>query len=255
MRKITILLALTALLQSCTRIDAGYEGVKIKQYGTGKGVQNTSLVTGRVWYNPFTEDVLEFPLFVQTADYQAFYVNAKDGSQFIVDPTISYSVIPGKSPHIYVKYRKDMEEVTKTTMYNYVKDAYRMQFNQYTTEELISNRQRFENAVQNSLDELFKKDGFKLEALTSGLGYPDAIVKAVDAKNSAIQDAMRAQNQLQRDSIEAQRKIIIAESEKRANELKQQSLTPMLIQQQFIEKWDGKSSLYGNSPVMFKNVQ
>jgi hypothetical protein len=49
--------------------------------------------------------------------------------------------------------------------------------------------------------------------------------------------------------------IVQAEAEKKANELKQQSLTAMLIQQQFIEKWDGKTPLYGSSPTFFKNVQ
>lgn len=39
-----------------------------------------------------------------------------------------------------------------------------------------------------------------------------------------------------------------------ANELKQRSLSPLLIQQQFIEKWDGKTPLYGNVPTFFKNV-
>jgi len=44
----------------------------------------------------------------------------------------------------------------------------------------------------------------------------------------------------------------IAESE--ANRLRQQTITPLLVQQQFIEKWDGKTPLYGQNPVMFKSV-
>jgi regulator of protease activity HflC (stomatin/prohibitin superfamily) len=254
---ITVLVLIAIIITcaaSCTRIDAGHEGIKVKQYGTNKGVQDITLVTGRVWYNPFTETIYEFPTFVQTMDYEPFTVNAKDGSVFEVDPTISYNVISGRSPHIFVKYRKSIDEITATTLYNYVKDAYRIQFNNYTTEQLISNRQQFENAVQNSLNEQFKIDGFELQQLTSGLKYPESIVQAIDAKNRAVQAAMQAQNELVRDSIEAKRKIIQAEAEKRANELRQSSLTPLLIQQQFIEKWDGHTPLYGNSPVMFKNV-
>lgn len=48
--------------------------------------------------------------------------------------------------------------------------------------------------------------------------------------------------------------IVQAEAEKKANDLKQTSLTPMLIQQQFIEKWNGSTPLYGNAPVLFKSV-
>lgn len=255
MRNLISIISVCILFAACTRIDAGHEGIRVKQYGTDKGVQNVSLVTGRVWYNPFTEDVFEFPIYVQTMDYEPFTVNAKDGSVFTVDPTISYAVIGGKSPHIFVKYRKSIDEITSTTLLNYVKDAYRIQFNKYTTEQLISNRLEFENAVQGSLEAIFKQDGFHLEQLTSGLKYPESIVKAIDAKNRAVQEAMQARNQLVKDSIDAQRKIIQAQAEKTSNELRQQSLTPLLIQQQFIERWDGKTPLYGNVPTFFKNVQ
>ncbi len=42
---------------SCTRIDAGHEGILVKLYGSEKGIQDVTLVTGRVWYNPLTESV------------------------------------------------------------------------------------------------------------------------------------------------------------------------------------------------------
>lgn len=242
-------------LASCTRIDAGHEGIKVNLYGTGKGVSNVTLVTGRVFYNPITESVYEFPTYIQTKDYEPFTVNAKDGSVFVVDPTISYNVITGKSPHIFVKYRKDIDEITNTTLLNYVKDAYRIQFNNYSTDQIISHRQGFENAVEQSMRDQFKKDGFHLEQLTSGLQYPETITKAIDAKNQAVQQAMQVENELKVSEAQARKMIVVAEAEKRSNELKSQSLTPMLIQQQFIEKWDGKTPLYGSSPLMFKNVQ
>lgn len=253
---VAILIITVIVFATCTtRIDAGHEGILVKMYGTGKGVQNVTLVTGRVWYNPLTEAVYEFPTFVQTQDYDPFTVNAKDGSVFTVDPIISYSVISGRSPHIFVKYRKPIEEITNTTLLNIVKDAFRIQLNSYTTEEIISNRQQFENAVQSSLDKTLSAEGFKLEQLTSGLKYPEAILNAIDAKNKTVQEAMQAQNQLIKDSIDAKRKLIIAEAERRSNELRQSSLSPLLIQQQFIEKWDGHTPLYGNAPVLFKNIQ
>lgn len=242
------------LVSSCTRIDAGHEGILVKMYGTDRGVQDVTLVTGRVFYNPLSENVYEFPIFVQTADYEAFTVNAKDGSVFTVDPTISFAVMPGKSPHIFSKYRKTIEEITRTTLYNSVKDAFRLQMNKYSTDELISNRQKFEADVQTTLTKTLEADGLKLEQLTSGLQYPDAIVRAIDAKNKAVQEAMQVENELKVAEAQAKKLIIQAEAEKRANELKQQALTPLLIQQQFIEKWDGHTPLYGNSPVMFKQV-
>lgn len=254
--KLAVLLFLSLLVfSSCTRIDAGHEGILIKQYGSDKGVQDVSLVTGRVWYNPWTEDVEQYPTFVQTVDYEAFNVNAKDGSEFIVDPTLSFNIVPGNSPKIFTKYRKKLEEVSLTTIFNYVKDAFRLQMNKYTTDEIVSNREKFESDVQKTLADVLQKEGFSLEQLTSGLKYPQAIVDAVNSKNKAVQEAMKVENELRVAEAQAKKLLVQAEAEKKANELKQTSLTPMLIQQMFIEKWDGRTPLYGNSPVLFQNIR
>lgn len=254
MKKLFTILLISYITTSCTRIDAGYEGILIKMYGTEKGVQDVTMVTGRVTYNIFTESVEQIPLFVQTIDYSPFTVNAKDGSVFVVDPTMSIKIIPGSSPEIFKKYRKDIDEIIKTTLYNYVRDAFRIQFNKYTTDDIISKREEFENNVQNFLVSQLEKEGFHLEQLTSGLQYPKTIVDAIDAKNQAVQRAMQAENQLKVAEANARIKIVEAKAEAEANELKQRTLTPMLIQQQFIEKWDGKTPLYGNAPTFFKNV-
>jgi len=224
----------TLALGGCTRIEAGYEGIKIKQYGTNKGIQDVALVTGRVWYNPWNEDIEQYPTFVRTVDYQPFDVNAKDGSSFTVDPTLSFNIMPGNTPRIYKKYRKNLDEVTNTTILNYVKDAFRLQMNKYTTDEIVSNREKFETDVQKTLTKVLEDEGFRLEQLTSGLGYPQTIVDAVNLKNKAVQEAMRVENELRVAEAQAKKLLVQAEAEKRANELKQTSLTLLLIQQQII---------------------
>ena len=45
---------------SCERIDAGCEGIKVNLYGDDKGVGDAALVTGRVFYNPFTTSIYEY---------------------------------------------------------------------------------------------------------------------------------------------------------------------------------------------------
>jgi regulator of protease activity HflC (stomatin/prohibitin superfamily) len=254
MKKTIYVLGLVVLTASCTRIEAGYEGIKINQYGTDKGINDVALVTGRVWYNPWTEDIEQYPTFVQTIDYDAFDVNAKDGSSFTVDPTLSFNIVTGNAPSIFKKYRKDLDEISETTILTYVKDAFRLQMNKYSTDEIVSNREKFETDVQKTLANVLAEEGFRLEQLTSGLGYPKTIVDAVNSKNKAVQEAMKAENELRVVEAQAKKLIVQAKAEKEANELKQQSLTPMLIQQQFIEKWNGKTPLYGNSPILFKNV-
>ncbi len=127
--------------------------------------------------------------------------------------------------------------------------------NKYTTDEIVSNREKFETDVQKTLSAVLEAEGFKLEQLTSGLKYPQTIVDAVNSKNKAVQDAMKVENELRVTEAQAKKLIVQAEAEKRANELKQTSLTPMLIQQQFIDKWNGHTPLYGNSPVLFQSVK
>jgi regulator of protease activity HflC (stomatin/prohibitin superfamily) len=255
MKKLLLtLVTFLMLFASCTRIEAGYEGIKIKQYGTDRGINDVALVTGRVWYNPWTEDVEQYATFIQTIDYDAFTVNAKDGSEFTVDPTLSYQIVVGNAPDIFRKYRRELEEISSTTILTYVKDAFRLQMNKYTTDEIVSNREKFETDVQVTLSKVLEVEGFRLEQLTSGLGYPTTIVDAVNNKNKAVQRAMQAENELRVVEAQSKKLIVQAKAEKEANELKQQSLTPMLIQQQFIEKWDGKTPLYGNVPTLFKNI-
>lgn len=49
---LALVMALSFNSCTCERIDAGYEGIKVNLYGSEKGVDDVSLVTGIVWYNP-----------------------------------------------------------------------------------------------------------------------------------------------------------------------------------------------------------
>lgn len=249
---IVTILALIFLAVSCERIDAGYEGIKVNLYGDSKGVDDVSIVTGRVFFNPITTQIYEFPLFVQTFDYPEFTVNTKDGSVFGVDPTMSVSIVPGSSPKIFTKYRRNLEEIMTTTLSNHIKDVYRIEFNRYSTNEIISSRETFEENIQNKMREFFKDEGFHLEQLTSGITYPKEITDAINLKNRSEQDAIRVEQELRIVEAESRKLITQAQAEAEANELRQRTLTPLLIQQQFIEKWDGSTPLYGDTPILLK---
>ena len=227
-------------MTSCMeKVDAGCEGIKVNLYGSDKGVDDASLVTGVVWYNPWTTTVYEYPTYVQTIDYEPFTINAKDGSEFTVDPTVSLKIIDGKSPAVFKKYRKELSEVIKGTLYNYVKDAFRIQLNKFTTDDIVSKRDSIESAIEKYLTQALAKENFQLEQLTSGLKYPKTIVESVNLKNKAIQDAQRVANEVAVAKAQAEKLIVAAEAEKKANELRQQALTPAILKKMWIEKWDG----------------
>jgi len=255
MKKAIILMFVAAIAAvSCTRIDAGHEGILVKQYGTGKGVQDATMVTGRVWYNPFTEDVIQYPVFYQTADYEAFTVNAKDGSIFDIDPMLNYRVMPTKSPMIFVKYRKNIDELQKTVILTYVKDVFKNVFNTYTTDDILSKRQQFDAEVTKLLSDEVAKEGFEVGQITFGMRYPESINKAIELKTAAMQVAQQKETELRVAKANAEILITNAKAEAEANRLRQQTLNTLLIQQQFIEKWDGKTAIYGNAPAFFKSV-
>lgn len=256
---LTIIAAIVATLSfsSCgyERIDAGCEGILVNLYGDDKGVGDVSLCTGAVWYNTFTQDVYEYPTYVKTIDYEPFTTNSKEGSEFTLDPQILINVEPGKSPLVFRKYRKGMDELLETVIYKYVKDACRTQLNKYNTDYIVSHREEVEKAIETYLRNQLKKEHFELGPLTTGLQYPKSIVEAVNAKTKAIQDAQRAENELAVTEAEAKKKVISARAEAEAYELKTRALSPLVIQQMFIDKWDGKLPVYGQVPTMFKSIQ
>lgn len=251
-----ISLCLMFSVTSCERIDAGHEGILVNLYGSDKGVNDVSLVTGMVWYNPFTQSVYEYPTFVQTVDYPSFTINAKDGSEFTVDPTISLKIVDGQAAPIFRKYRKDVPDIISGPLFNHVRDAFRIQLNKFTTNEIVSMRDSLEKAVEKQLVATLNKEGFQLEQLTSGLTYPSTIVEAVNSKNKTEQEALKALNELKVAEARAQKLVVEAKAEKEANELKAQALTPAVLQKAWIDKWDGSvpSVITGGNSQTFLDI-
>lgn len=270
---IVAFIGLVVLSQSCERIDAGHVGVLVNQYGDNKGVDDVTAVTGMVFYNPITTKIYEFPTFIQHKEYRktadednSFIVNSKDGSEFSVSPIMNYSVQRDKVPAIFAKYRRPLEDIEEGFLKTAVYDAFRLATNKYTADELISNRAIFEVEVRRLLDNQLLKEGFIINQFTSNLIYPETFKRSIEAKNNAVQSALRAENEVK--TAEAQAKIKVAtangnaqamltaaKAEAEANSLKQRTITPMLLQLEWINKWDGKLPVYGTAPQLYKGMK
>jgi regulator of protease activity HflC (stomatin/prohibitin superfamily) len=257
------------LFKSCERIDAGHVGVKVNLYGDNKGVSDVTEVTGMVFFNPITHSIYEFPTFIQHKEYtddNSFIVNSKDGSEFHVSPIINYSVQREKVPSIFAKYRRSLDQIEEGFLKTSVFDAFRLATNKYTADELIGNRQGYEVEVRKILEGQLLSEGFVVNQFTSNLVYPKTFKAAIEAKNNAVQAALMAENKVKTAEAEAKIKVATAEgnaqamltsakAEAEANRMKQQTLTPLLLQLEYINKWDGKLPVYGTVPQMFKNIQ
>lgn len=251
-----VMLAVLSLsLTSCyEKIDAGHEGIKVNLYGSDKGVDDVSLVTGIVWYNPWTTTIYEYPSFVQTVDYEPFEINSKDGSKFLVDPSALIKIKDGKSPLIFKKYRKDLNEVIAKTLYVSIKDAARIEFNKYNADEIVSKRSEVDKSFEDRVRAAFEAENFELQQLTPGIRYPKSYEDAIDAKNRAVQQKLQVENEIAVAKAEAEKVLVKAKAEAEANKLREQALTPAILQKMWIEKWDGKLPVYGEVPQLFKNV-
>jgi regulator of protease activity HflC (stomatin/prohibitin superfamily) len=256
------------LMASCERIDAGHVGVKVNQYGDNKGVDDIVAVTGVVFYNPITTRIYEFPTFIQHKEYKgenSFIVNSKDGSEFNVSPIMNYSVQRDKVPSIFAKYRRPLEDIEEGFLKTAVYDAFRLATNKYTADELISNRAVFEVEVRRLLDGQLLKEGFTINQFTSNLIYPETFKRSIEAKNNAVQAALRAENEVKTAEAQAKIKVATAEgnaqamltsakAEAESNRMKQVTLTPLLLQLEYINKWNGELPVYGTVPQLFKDI-
>jgi regulator of protease activity HflC (stomatin/prohibitin superfamily) len=154
-------------------------------------------------------------------------------------------------PYIFAKYRRELGAIEVGFLKTAVFDAFRLATNKYTADELISNRQTFELEVRKLLEEQLVREGFTINQFTSNLVYPETFKKAIEAKNNAVQNALMAENKVKQAEAEAKIKIATAEgnakamltnakAEAESNKLKQSTLTPLLLQQLWVEKWNGK---------------
>ena len=251
---ILIFCSVVLITTSCCRIDAGHEGIKVNLYGTDKGVDDVQLVTGMVWFNPTTEMVYEYPTFVQTVDYAAFEVSSKDGSKFTVDPSALIKVQDGKTPIIFKKYRKDLDDVIKNTLYVLIKDAARIEFNNYKADEIVSMRSAVDKSFEDRVRASLEAEGFDLEQLTPGIGYPESYEAAINAKNRAVQEKLQVENEVAVAKAEAEKTLVKAKAEAEANKLREQALTPAILEKMWIEKWDGHLPQYGTVPTLFRDI-
>ena len=262
-----IILIIPSTMVRCTRVDSSEVGIRFNKLSlTEQGKLDASPVTGYVFYNPITTAVHTYPTFVQRVDYEPFTVNTKDAAIFTMDPTMAYYLNRDKAAEVFFKYRKSLEEIQEGYMRTVIYDAYRVTANSYTSDELMANRANFEQEVRIMLDSTLTQEGFTVTEFTSQITPPESLRKMIDAKNAAVQAALKAENEVKQ--AEANAKIAVAKAQGEAKAMKikadaeayynrtiSASLSPMVIQEDFIEKWDGKLPTYmmgGNGSNVMK---
>lgn len=251
-----LLLAAIAIsfLSSCARVGPGYVGIKVNQAGSDRGVESYPLQTGWVWYNPISEDVYEFPTFIQTHTYtdaSAIQFQSSEGTVLKAPVTISYAIQQGSVPKLFVRFRRSADELTTGYIQQQIRNAFTEAANGYKTIELFTRQGEFIGKVQKHLVEKLGSDiTIDTISLAGAIDAPDSIKSALDNVIQAQQRAAQAEAKVAQAEAEGRQKVAqaeadaksitaVAEAQAAANRKLADSLTPTLVELKKIEKWNG----------------
>lgn len=260
----SVIVFVLLFLVRCTMVDNSEVGIKFKKFSvTDQGELVATPVTGITFYNPITTKVFTYPVFIQRVDYEPFTVTTKDAAIFTMDPVLAYQLNRDKATYVFSKYRKPLNVIQEGYMRTCIYDAYRITANSYTSDELMANRGKFEAEVRSMLDKSLGAEGFIVSEFTSQITPPESLSDAIEAKNQAIQNALKASNQVAEAEANAQIAIAKAKGEAEAMKIKADaeayynrtisaSLSEMIVREDFIEKWDGKlPTVQGGNGMIF----
>jgi regulator of protease activity HflC (stomatin/prohibitin superfamily) len=242
------------------RINPGYVGIKVIASGTNRGVQDYPVQTGRVWYNPFTEDVLEYPTFVQTASWSHGEINEEitfstaDQMSLSADVSVAYQLRSEKVPAFYVTFRNDnLGTFTDGYLRNLTREKFDAVGGKYKIEQIMGGGNEFLQEVRALLQTDLQAIGVELKqfGFIGAPRPPQSVRDAIDAKVKAVQTALQTQNEVLQVEAQARKNIAEAtgfaeatikraEAEAKANRLLAESLTSTLVEYQRLQKWDGK---------------
>jgi regulator of protease activity HflC (stomatin/prohibitin superfamily) len=269
---LVVLFVFSLFIIRVTRIEAGHVGVEINLAGNQRGASEIPIRTGWVVYSPLKTQIFEFPTYVQTVKWtrdtseghpinEEMGFNSKEGMEIFVDVSLSYAIDPQKAPDFYVKYRiSDLEMFTHGILRDIVRNSLNEVASTFTVEDIYGERKaEFLSRVQAMIEQKVAPVGVSIQqfGFIGAPRVPQVIATAITAKAQAIQQAERARNELATTQAEAAKKIAEADGDAKsmvtraqgeadANRIRQNSLTPQLLElrrieneQALIEKWNG----------------
>ena len=230
-RRLLFVIALIAgvffLMSSCVaRVDAAHVGIRVKLAGSSRGVDDIPVVTGWVFYNPLTEQLVMFPTSVQNVVWtkdphegsphdESITFSSKEGLNINADIGLSFHIDPKMAPHLYLRFRKnDPIELAD----GYVRNAVREAFNDVASRMKVRDiygeeKGRMISEVTRRLQDELGKDGFILDQLTinGALRLPESMATAINRAMEQDQQSIQAENRVRQVRAEAEQAITQAQ--------------------------------------------
>jgi regulator of protease activity HflC (stomatin/prohibitin superfamily) len=235
---------------SVERIDAGNKGLKVNLVGSERGVSNYQYKTGWVFYNSWTEQVKEFPLFQQHIEYDEQQVITKGGFSATIKPSFNYSLREDAIGDMFVNLRLNIKEIEKGWLKNAIVSSVNDVANRWEVDAIFNQREQFEAAIIAECNKRVQK-WFQVSQLRTNIIPPQSLQAAIESKTKAVQEAQAAMQRKLVAEAEAQEKIAIAKgdsakviinanAEALSMKIKQREITPLYVEFIKSQKWDGK---------------
>lgn len=222
-------------------VGAGQRGVVFNSIG---GVENRILGEGLHFRIPVLESVVSVPVRVQKTEVHA-EAASKDLQTVNTDIVVNWHMNAGKVNRIYQQIG-DEDAVRDRILTPAVNEVVKASTAQKTASEVLAKRPELKRDIDKALSNRLARYDILLDDVSV------TNVQFTPEFNQAIEDKQIAQQQAE------QAKFLVekARSEAEANQIKQQTLTPAILQQRAIEKWDGRFPTYygGDAPLPFVNI-
>lgn len=211
--------------------------------GTITGKRNPGVVTIAPWQHIKKENVgIQHEEWVFDSDNAAV---SKDQQKVFGRLAVNYQIEPGNVVDLYKRVGPSWKKIIVDSR---VPQVFKEVTATYPTQLITANREQLRIDTRERLaNELKPYDIKVIDVFVTNLGFSQTYTDAIEAKQKQVQDAQRAQAKVNQVKAEADQKvaeavgeakanIAVAKGEATANRLRQRSLTPLLVQQQAIEK-------------------
>lgn len=252
------LLAVVAF-SSCERVAPNFVGVLMEDWGKN-GKSDFTIVQGRVSTLAPGTELFQVPLFDQRGQWdEPMHLKAADNTEFTAKPTYSYKVIRERAIDIVFDNKHIgsgegfMRSLEDNILEPRIRDLIKEESRKYKTDSLMADggSLMFEKRVEKIVEEEFEKRGLQLISFSSQLEFSQKVKDKIDSRNEVNTNLSVLDQQI----AEQKKRNELEELKTQQAIIKSRGLTKEILQQQFIEKWDGKSALYGVAPDFVKVIQ
>jgi len=207
-KRLVVLFIVAATVSSCSRIIQGEVGVKRR---LGKLSRNT-ISPGLAVFNPFSTKVIKVP--TRTVNLEiSTGLPSKEGLTIKSEISILYRIETKNAVSVLETIGLDYEDVIILPVFRSSSADVCARF--MAKDMHSAERSKIEKAIKEEMMETLGERGFIIEAvLMKNISLPTGLSNAIEEKLNAEQDAQRMEFILQRETKDAQRKVIEAEGKK-----------------------------------------